>query len=140
MVLCFALIIVQLVNIQFHHSSALANSPYNPRVSVDRYDNLRGTITASDGTVLAQSVRSTAGPFEYTRVYPTGNLPQGNIYAGIIGYDSIFFGTSGIEYEYNHYLQAHPQSPQNLSQLIFTRPADAPDNVTLCCSRRRGTR
>ncbi len=132
LVLCFALVIVQLANIQFHHSVALATSPYNPRVSVNHFDNPRGTITASDGTVLAQSIPATSGPYTYERTYPAGNIPGlGNIYAGITGYDSIFFGTSGIEYEYNRYLEAHPQHPQNLSQLIFDKPPSAPDNVTL---------
>ena len=131
MVLCFALVIVQLVNIQYRKAPALASSPNNPRVAALRFDNPRGTITASDGTLLAQSVKATSGQYQYMRVYPAGDVPQGNIYAGILGYDSIFFGTSGIEYEYNHYLEAHPQKPKNLSQLIFDRPGSAPDNLTL---------
>jgi peptidoglycan glycosyltransferase len=132
LMLCFALVIVQLANIQFHHSTALATSPYNPRVSVNRFDNLRGTITASDGTILAQSVLATSGAFKYQRIYPSGNINGvGNIYAGLTGYDSIFFGTSGIEYEYNHYLEAHPQKAKSLSQLIFDKPPPAPDSVTL---------
>lgn len=92
------------------------------------YDNDRGSITASDGTVLAKSVPTTssADPYHYTRVYP-----QGPLYAGITGYDSLFYGTSGIEYEYNQYLKTHPQSPQNFSQLLFDTPPSEPDNVTL---------
>ena len=35
LVLCFALVIVQLVNIQFRQASALANSPNNPRIAVN---------------------------------------------------------------------------------------------------------
>ena len=126
MVLCFALVVVQLANIQFRRASALANSPFNPRVSALRFDNLRGTITAADGTVLAQSVKAANGPFTYMRTYP-----QGPLYAGITGYDSIFFGTSGIEYEYNQYLETHQQTPQNLSQLLFDKPPPSPDNVQL---------
>lgn len=132
LMLCFALLIVQLINIQFRRAPALANSPFNPRVAAELYDNLRGTITASDGTILAQSVKATSGPYHYMRTYPSGNIPGvGNIYAGITGYDSIFFGTTGTEYEYNHYLQAHRQKPQNLSQVIFDKPPSEPDNVTL---------
>jgi peptidoglycan glycosyltransferase len=132
LVLCFALIIVQLANLQFHRSTALATSPYNPRISAHRFDNLRGSITASDGTILAQSVPATSGPYNYQRVYPSGNIPgAGNIYAGLTGYDSIFFGTSGIEYQYNHYLESHPQKAKTLSQLIFDKPPPEPDNVTL---------
>ena len=56
----FALVIVQLVNIQFRQAGALANSPNNPRIAAQKYDNARGTITAADGTVLAKSVKTTA--------------------------------------------------------------------------------
>ena len=80
------------------------------------YDNQRGPTTAADGTVLAKSVETTVSTdkYHYTRVYPEGPL-----YADITGYDSLYYGTSGIEYEYDQYLKAHPQSPQNLSQLLF---------------------
>ncbi len=123
---CFALIVVQLVNIQFRKAPALAGSPNNPRVAAKKFNNLRGTIYAADGTVLAQSVKSTSGSFHYMRQYP-----QGPLYSGITGYDSIFLGTSGIEYEYNQYLQTHPQAPQNFSQLLFNKPPSEPDDVTL---------
>jgi peptidoglycan glycosyltransferase len=106
----------------------LANSPNNPRIAATVYDNQRGTITASDGTVLAKSVKTTASadPYHYTRVYP-----QGPLYAGITGYDSLYYGTSGIEYEYDQYLTTHTQSPQNFSQLLFGTSPSEPDNVTL---------
>jgi penicillin-binding protein A len=126
LVLCFALVVVQLVNIQFRRAPALASSPYNPRIAALKFDNLRGTISLSNGTVLARSVRTTSGSYHYTRQYP-----QGPLYAGITGYDSVYYGTSGIEYEYNQYLEAHPQSPQNLSQLLFDKPPSEADNVIL---------
>jgi peptidoglycan glycosyltransferase len=126
MLLCFGLVIVQLVNIQFVRAKALANSPYNPRVSTLKYNNLRGNIYASDGTLLAQSVKATSGLYHYMRTYP-----QGPLYAGITGYDSLEYGTSGIEYEYNQYLQTHTQAPQNFSQLLFNKPPSEPDDVTL---------
>jgi peptidoglycan glycosyltransferase len=126
MLICFALVIVQLVNIQFRRASALANSPVNPRIIALRFDNDRGEITAYDGTVLAKSVKSTSGAYHYMREYPAGPL-----YAGITGYDSLFYGTSGIEYQYNQYLQTHTQSPQNLSQVLFDKPPSEPDDVTL---------
>jgi peptidoglycan glycosyltransferase len=126
MLLCFGLVIVQLVNIQFVRAKALANSPYNPRVSTLKYDNLRGNIYASDGTLLAQSVKATSGLYHYMRVYPHGPL-----FAGITGYDSLEYGTAGIEYEYNQYLQTHSQPPQNFSQLLFNKPPSEPDDITL---------
>jgi peptidoglycan glycosyltransferase len=127
MMICFGLVVVQLVNIQFRRAPALASSPYNPRVAALRFENLRGTITAIDGTVLAKSVRATSGSYHYMRVYP-----QGSLYAGITGFADIYYGApAGIEYEYNQYLEAHPQSPQNLSQMIFDKPPSVPDDVTL---------
>jgi penicillin-binding protein A len=126
MLLCFGLVVAQLVNIQFFRAKALATSPYNPRVEGKKYDNARGTIYASDGTILAKSVKATSGLYHYMRVYPDGPL-----YAGITGYDSIFYGTSGIEYQYNQYLQAHAQPPQNFSQLLFNKPPSESDDVTL---------
>ena len=117
---------VQLVNIQFVKAKSLANSPNNPRISSQKYNNLRGTIYASDGTLLAQSVKATSGLYHYMRVYP-----QGPLYAGITGYDSLEYGTAGIEYQYNQYLQTHAQSPQNFSQLLFNKPPSEPDDITL---------
>ena len=110
LVVCFALVIVQLINIQFRQAGALANSPDNPRVAAQKYDNDRGVITASDGTVLAKSVKITAtsSTYNYEREYPEGSL-----YAGITGYYSPYFGAAaGIEYQYNQYLQTHAQPPR----------------------------
>jgi penicillin-binding protein A len=129
MLICFALVVVQLVNIQFRQAGALANSPYNPRVSAKEYDNQRGTIIAADGTILAKSVKvnSSNSTYNYVRQYPDGPL-----YAGITGYYSPFFGApAGIEYQYNQYLQTHAQAPQNFSQLLFDKPPSEPDNVSL---------
>jgi penicillin-binding protein A len=132
MVVCFGLVIVQLVNVQFVKAHQLANSPNNPRVAVLKYNNPRGTIYAAGGTVLAKSVRATPGtynyPYHYIRQYPDGPL-----YAGIVGYDSpLYYGTAGIEEEYDAQLSAHSQGPQNLSQLIFRQSTPlATDDVTL---------
>jgi penicillin-binding protein A len=131
MIICFALVLVQLVNIQFRKASALANSPNNPQIAAKRFDNLRGEITLVDGTVLAKSVRvsKSADSYDYVRVYPEATA---ELYAGITGYDSPYFGAAtGIEYQYNQYLQVHPQAPENFSQLLFNKPPSEPDNVTL---------
>jgi peptidoglycan glycosyltransferase len=127
-VICFAGVIVQLVNIQFRQASALANSPDNPRIASKKFVNDRGTIGLSDGTILAKSVKvnSSSSTYNYQREYSDGPL-----YAGITGYDSIYYGTSGIEFEYNQYLQTHAQAPENFSQLLFDKPPSEPDNVTL---------
>jgi penicillin-binding protein A len=134
MVVCLGLVIAQLVNIQLVKAKALQTSPYNPRVSSQRYVNPRGAIYAADGTVLAKSVPTPAGtntanyPYDYVREYP-----QGPLYAGITGYDSaLYYGTSGIEQQYDSFLGPHEQPPQTLSQLIFRQQQPSiTDSVTL---------
>src|SRR5580698_6236681 len=120
MVVLFGLVVAQLVNIQLVKGKQLTSSPHNPRVAATANVNPRGEILAADGTVLAKSVPTPAGtnrqdyPYDYVREYP-----QKNLFSGITGYDSIFYGHTDIEAEYNAYLEAHPQPAQTLSQILF---------------------
>ncbi len=134
MIACLGLVIAQLVNIQLVKAKQLQTSPDNPRVASQRYLNPRGNIYAADGTVLATSVPTPSGtntddyPYHYLRQYP-----QGPLYAGITGYDSaLYYGTAGIEEQYDSYLGPHQQPPQTLSQLLFREQQPViTDNVTL---------
>jgi len=134
MVVCLGLVVAQLVNIQLVKAKQLQSSPNNPAVASQRYINPRGAIYASDGTVLANSVKTPAGtnttdyPYEYVRQYP-----QGPLYAGITGYDSaLYYDTAGIEEQYDSYLSPHHQPPQTLSQLLFREQQPlTTDSVTL---------
>ena len=133
MVALFGLVIAQLVNIQLVKGKELAESPKNQRVAVLKNLNHRGEILAADGTVLAKSEPTPAAtdrtdyPYDYVRQYPDGSL-----YSGITGYDSIFYGVTDIEAEYNSYLESHPQSAQTLSQILFRKKLPTvTDNVTL---------
>ncbi len=134
MVLCLGLVVAQLVNIQLVKAKQLQTSPFNPRVAAQQYINPRGTIYAADGTVLAESFPTPAGtntqdyPYHYVRQYP-----QGPLYAGITGYDSaLYYGTAGIEQQYDSYLGPHQQPAQTLSQLLFRQQQpEITDNVTL---------
>jgi peptidoglycan glycosyltransferase len=134
MVVCLGLVVAQLVNIQLVKAKQLQTSPNNPGVAAQKYVNPRGQILAADGTVLAQSVPTPAGtnqteyPYNYVRQYP-----QGPLYAGITGYDSaLYYGTAGIEEQYDSFLGPHQQPPQTLSQLIFRQSQPTiTDNVTL---------
>ena len=84
--------------------------------------------------MLAKSIPTPAGtntqdyPYHYVRQYP-----QGPLYAGITGYDSaLYYGTAGIEQQYDSYLGPHQQPPQTLSQLLFRQQQpETTDNVTL---------
>jgi peptidoglycan glycosyltransferase len=127
MLLCFSLVLVQLVNIQFVKAPALRASADNPRNEGQQYDNLRGSIYASDGTLLADSIKATSGPYEYVRQYP-----QGALYSQVVGYDSTYYGTAGLEYQYNDDLAAHTEPAQNFSQIIGLDPKPkVTDDITL---------
>ena len=134
MVACLGLVVIQLVNIQLVKAKQLQTSPFNPRVAAQKDNNARGNIYAADGTLLATSVPRPAGtnrvdyPYDYVRQYP-----QGPLYAGITGYDSVaYYGTTGIEEQYDSYLSAHQQPPQTLSQLLFREKLPTvTNNVTL---------
>jgi peptidoglycan glycosyltransferase len=56
-----------------------------------------------------------------------------NIYAGILGYDSpLYYGTSGIEQQYDSQLRSQVHGPSTLSQIIFRQhSASTTDDVTL---------
>ena len=124
---CFGLVIVQLVNIQYAKGPALSASADNPRNSRQTALNFRGDVYAADGTLLAKSVRSKGGTFDYTREYPGGAL-----YSQIVGFDSTYEGTAGVEYEYNADLKAHKQPAQDLSQALGFEPSPVnADNITL---------
>ena len=128
MIVCLAAVIVQLVNIQLVRGPALRESAANPRNASKVYDNQRGNIYASDGTLLAQSVRSSsASPFLYLRKYP-----QGSLYSQVVGYASKYYGTAGIENQYNQQLTLHTLPAQTLSQALGFEPLQSSiDNVTL---------
>jgi peptidoglycan glycosyltransferase len=128
MIVCLAAVIVQLVNIQLVRGPALRQSAANPRNASKIYNNKRGNIYAADGTLLAQSVRSSsASPFLYLRKYP-----QGSLYSQVVGYASKFYGTAGIENQYNQQLTLHTLPAQTLSQALGFEPLQSSiDNVTL---------
>ena len=128
LVLCFAAVLVQLVNIQLRKATAINASPTNPRNAALAADNQRGLILASTGKVLARSVKVPGGGCdgtEYHRVYTTGPL-----YAGVVGYAACFYGTAGVEYAYNTYLGLHDQKATTLGQLL-NPPSATTDNITL---------
>jgi peptidoglycan glycosyltransferase len=127
LVLCFAAVLAQLVNIQLRKATALNASKTNPRNSVLAADNQRGLILASTGKILAKSVKVSNGcdGYQYKREYTTGPL-----YSAIVGYSACFYGTSGVEYQYDTYLGLHTQKATTLGQLL-NPPGRTTDNVTL---------
>lgn len=128
LIVCFGLVIVQLVNIQYRRASALSTSPNNPVNRIPDYDNQRGDIFAANGELLASSVRIAAAgsnTYEFQRQYPTGSL-----FSQIVGTCSPFFCNTGVEGYYSQQLGLHKQSSQTLAQLLSPPPATT-DDITL---------
>src|ERR1700722_19500859 len=128
LLLAFILVIAQLVNIQLVKAPELQTSAFNPGNQAKSLDNDRGNIYASDGTLLADSVKAkAASPHEYLRQYP-----QGSLYSQVVGYSSPYYGTAGIENEYNDQLVEHTTPAQTLSQALGFDPRQTSiDNLTL---------
>jgi peptidoglycan glycosyltransferase len=118
MALCFIALFVQLNNIQIVKAHALSTSRSNPRVIAVARNDPRGDILSSDGVVLASSIPATKGYYKYQRVY---NPFTATLFSQIVGYDTIFPTRTGIEAEYNQFLQSHTRPAKTLSDLLTTR-------------------
>ena len=68
-----------------------------------------------------------ASPFLFLRKYPLGSL-----YSQVVGYASKYYGTAGIENQYNQDLTLHTLPAQTLSQALGFEPLQSSiNNVTL---------
>lgn len=96
----------------------LNNDPRNGRVLVKEYSIERGQMVLSDGSPVARS-KPTDDALKFERVYP-----EGRRYGMITGFDSLVFGRSLAESEFNSFLlgKAPEQFAQNLSDLLTARP------------------
>ncbi len=134
MVVCLGLVVVQLVNIQLVKAKQLQASPNNPRVVCAEVQQPSGGHLRL-GRHRPGQVGAHPGRDEHdglpVPLHPP--VPQGPLYAGITGYDSpLYYGTAGIEEQYDSYLGSHQQPPQTLSQLIFRQSTPlTTDDVTL---------
>jgi peptidoglycan glycosyltransferase len=126
MVLCFVALFIQLNNIQVFKSNTLANAPNNPQVLAAQRSQPRGDILSSDGVNLAASVPAQHGVYKYQRVY---NKNTAVLFSQIVGFDSPIYGQTGVEAQYNSYLQAHTRPARSLRDLLVNRTST--DNVTL---------
>jgi peptidoglycan glycosyltransferase len=127
----FLVLFLQLNNLQVLQASRLSNAPGNPRNTIVRFEQTRGSILTSDGVVIANSVPSTTpgDPYKYLRQYPHGPL-----YADITGYFSLIYGETGVEAAYDKYLVSHTAPLRNLSDLLINRTTT--NDVTLTINSR----
>jgi peptidoglycan glycosyltransferase len=128
MLLCFVALFIQLNNIQIVKATSLANAKNNPRVVAVSRDDARGDILSADGIVLASSSPS-SGFYRYQRNY---NPNTAVLFSQIVGFDSIIYGKSGIESEYDSYLRSHTRPAKTLRDLLVNRTTTG--NVTLTIS------
>lgn len=107
----FALLLANLTYLMVVEASELQNMPNNNHTIAKEAKSQRGTISTSDGVVLAKSVLKD-GTDIYKRTYPSGTLAS-----NVVGYASTQYGTSGIEASYNSQLQGN-QSYSSWSDVL----------------------
>jgi peptidoglycan glycosyltransferase len=103
--LFFAVLFLQLNDLQVLKASKLANAPGNYASVVKAFSTPRGSILTANGQIMAETVPSSS-QYKWQRVYPNGSL-----YSDVTGYYSLIYGTSGLEYEYNRYLEGRLATP-----------------------------
>lgn len=86
------------------NEKTLINNSYNSRQKLLASQNVRGSIYASDGTVLAYTEVKEDGT--ESRIYPYGET-----FAHVIGYST--YGKTGVEEQANYYL-LHTNAPLGL--------------------------
>ena len=117
---CFALIVLQLDNIQIRQAPALARA--FPLIEPSLLSLPRGEIITADGIVIAKSIPSRDSEKEL-RVYPENSL-----YADVSGYlDVSAVSETGLEAEYDSYLSEHVGHASNLRQMLTAQ--DGTDTV-----------
>jgi peptidoglycan glycosyltransferase len=104
LIACYVLLFAQLNWLQVVKANTYNNDPRNNRKIVRDFTRPRGSIVTADGVVVAESVPSN-DRFKLQRVYPTGDL-----FAGVVGYFSFYYGAQGVEQQYNDVLSG--QTPQ----------------------------
>ncbi len=125
LVVCFAILFVQLNRIQVFTQNQLQDNPLNTRAIIRDFGAERGIISTLDGVVVARSV-DVGGQLERERRYPEGEL-----YAHVAGFFSFNFGPTGVEDVYNDLLagQTTGQRFGDLSALFSDE--DRTGNLTL---------
>ena len=128
-IITVVLFVALVVNLTVDHGRARAvvpGPPENKRSIAKEMKIKRGDILGYDGTVIAGTERRSG---YYYRDYPSGTIaPQ------LIGYDSVQYGRSGAEAQYNDVLtgQSTDLGVQNwVDKLLGRRPKGADLKLTL---------
>ena len=117
----FALLFIQLNNLQVIRAAKLNNDPRNTRQAIKDFSRKRGTIVAADGTILAQS-SPVDDQFKFQRTYP-----QGKLFSGVVGSFSFTFGSTGAEAAFGDDLASN----RSLGDQLLGADREVVSNVTL---------
>jgi peptidoglycan glycosyltransferase len=129
---CYLALFVMLNWIQVVHKHSLDNNALNDLRVKQQFNKDRGTITSSDGVVLAQSVDVTgSADFTRKRVYP-----QGDLFGQITGFYSFLYGATGLETQYNDELTGQTVNQQVKGFIDLLNPRPQVGNLTITVSKR----
>ncbi len=125
---CYVALFVTLNYWQVGRKQELDASFDNTRAIRREFERPRGPIVTIDGTIAAQSEPTPPGSaFAYQRLYPTGDL-----YAGITGYYTFAFGSTGLERTQNDVLAGTtPQQRLQALPNLLTGDADNSGSVQM---------
>lgn len=114
-VVLMLILIGQVTYLQVINAKSLNDNPRNVRRILDEFAQPRGSIITADGRIAAQSVPA-ADQFKYQRQYPMADL-----FAQLTGYQSLTYGTTGLEAEYNDALTGKAIVPGNIVDALRTK-------------------
>jgi len=151
LLVCYALLFVQLNVLQVGKRDALRADSRNNRESVREFDAPREEILSADGVVVAQSVeipvdQRAAGDFKFQREYPTKDL-----FANVSGYYTYAYGATQIEHLYSDVLAGNTPKQQLLAvgetfgsraqtgQVVLTLRADLQELARKQLGKREGS-
>lgn len=104
-------LVAQLTYLQVLDANSLADDPRNSRTYLRDFTRPRGMIISADGRILARSVESD-DEYERQRIYPFGEL-----FAQVVGYQSVVVGSTGVERSYNAVLSGRDRNGIRLEDL-----------------------
>ena len=123
----YGALFVQLNRIQLFGAERLQDHSENTRGLIREFGQERGEILTADGVVVARSVRF-SDDIDYRREYPEGDL-----YAHVVGYQSLNVAATGLERAFNDELAGNTVEQQfrSLSDLFSDRDTTADLTLTI---------
>lgn len=118
----FLAMIAYMIYFQTNKSEDLLNSPYNKRSEKKAVQVVRGSILASDGTILANTTTDEEGN-------EIRNYPYNNLFAQVVGYSD--YGSAGLEATQNNaMLTSHEDIINQVEKELNAQKKNGDDLVT----------